>query len=194
MTVLNDFYKFRLKAVSIPPSALVDDMKRLMIREEMSDVTFLVEGKEVFANRAILAVRSDYFDVMLYGGMRESRRDEEGEAKPIEVQDVSHAVFVKVIEYLYTDGVSELTWDLSVPLLIASEQYMLDRLKALCEDFIRKEITVDNVIGVLIASHQHNAVGLKDIALEFILNNLHDPTVVTGLSVRSTFTFLLLVI
>ena len=160
-------------------------MKRLMIREEMADVTFLVEGKEVFANRAILAVRSDYFDVMLYGGMRESRRDEEGEAKPIELQDVSHAVFVKVIEYLYTDSVSELTWDLSVPLLIASEQFMLDRLKALCEDFIRKEITVDNVIGVLIASHQHNAVGLKDIALEFILNNLHDATVVTGLSVSS---------
>jgi hypothetical protein len=185
VTVLNDFYKFRLKAVCIPPSALVNDMKRLMVREEMSDVSFLVEGKEVFANRAILAVRSEYFDVMLYGGMRESYKDEDGETKPIELRDVSHAVFLKVIEYLYTDNVSELTWDLSVPLLIASEQFMLDRLKALCEDHIRKEITVNNVIGVLIASHQHNAVGLKDIALEFILRNLHDPTVVTGLSVRT---------
>ena len=149
----------------------------------MSDVVFLVEGKEVFANRAIMAVRSEYFDVMLYGGMRESFKDEEGNMKSIELQDVSHAVFVKVVEYLYTDNVSELTWDLSVPLLISSEQFMLDRLKALCEDFIRKEITVDNVIGVLIAAHQHNAVGLKDIALEFILRNLHDTTVVTGLSV-----------
>ena len=185
VTVLNDFYKFRLKAVSIPPSALVNDMKRLMIREEMADVTFLVDGKEIFANRAILAVRSEYFDVMLYGGMRESCRDEEGDAKPIELQDVSHPVFVKVIEYLYTDSVSELTWDLSVPLLIASEQFMLDRLKALCEDHIRKEITIDNVIGVLIASHQHNAVGLKDIALEFILRNLQDPNLRESLSVSA---------
>lgn len=171
--------------MSVPPSALVNDMKRLMVREEMSDITFLVEGKEVFANRAILAVRSEYFDVLLYGGMRESFKDEEGGMKPIELQDVSHAVFLKVIEYLYTDNVSELTWDLSVPLLIASEQFMLDRLKALCEDFIRKEITVENVIGVLIAAHRHNAVGLKDIAMEFILKNLHHTTVVAGLSVSS---------
>ena len=149
----------------------------------MADVSFLVEGKEVFANRAILAVRSEYFDVMLYGGMRESLRDQDGLAKPIELGDVSHPVFLKVIEYLYTDHVSELTWDLSVPLLIASELFMLDRLKALCEDYIRKEITVDNVIGVLIASHRHNAIGLKDIALEFILRNLHDSSVKAGLSV-----------
>lgn len=126
------------------------------MREELSDVSFLVEGQEVFANRALLAVRSDYFDAMLFGGMSESRMmdDEEEERKPIELQDISHNVFVKVLEYLYTDTVSDLTWDLGIPLLIASEQFMLERLKALCEDRIRKEITVDNVIGVYISSHR----------------------------------------
>lgn len=188
VTVLNDFYKFRLKPVSIPPSALVSDLRRLMIREDMSDVTFIVEGQEVFANRALLAVRSEYFDVMLFGGMRESMRDDAGNTnEPIELQDVSYAVFTKVIEYLYTDTVSDLSWDISIPLMIASEQFMLDRLKALCEDSIRKEITVDNVIGVLIASQRHNATGLKDIALEFILRNIMDPSVVNGLSVSTSY-------
>eukprot|EP00579_Thalassiosira_antarctica_P000267 CAMPEP_0201870066 /NCGR_PEP_ID=MMETSP0902-20130614/3321_1 /ASSEMBLY_ACC=CAM_ASM_000551 /TAXON_ID=420261 /ORGANISM="Thalassiosira antarctica, Strain CCMP982" /LENGTH=584 /DNA_ID=CAMNT_0048395639 /DNA_START=35 /DNA_END=1789 /DNA_ORIENTATION=- len=183
-TVLNDFYKFRLKPVSIPPSALVNDLRRLMLREELSDVTFVVEGQEVGANRALLAVRSEYFDAMLFGGMSESMMmdDDEEERKPIELQDVSHGVFLKVLEYLYTDTVSALTWDLGIPLLIASEQFMLDRLKALCEDRIRKEIAVENVIGVFIASHRHNASGLKEIALEFILRNLNDPLVVAGLS------------
>jgi len=183
-TVLNDFYKFRLKPVSIPPSALVNDLQRLMLREELSDVSFVVEGQEVFANRALLAVRSEYFDAMLFGGMSESMLmdSDDEERKPIELQDVSHGVFLKVLEYLYTDTVSDLTWDLGIPLLIASEQFMLDRLKALCEDRIRKEIAVDNVIGVFIASHRHNAGGLKEIALEYILRNLNDPMVVTGLS------------
>ena len=114
-----------------------------------------MEGQEVHANRALLAVRSEYFDAMLFGGMSESMRDDdEEERKPIELGDVSHSVFVKVLEYLYTDTVSDLTWDLGIPLLIASEQFMLDRLKALCEDRIRKEISVDNVIGVFIASHR----------------------------------------
>mmetsp|Transcript_4774 Transcript_4774/g.10128 ORF Transcript_4774/g.10128 Transcript_4774/m.10128 type:complete len:613 (+) Transcript_4774:1-1839(+) len=181
VTVLNDFYRFRLKPVSIPPPALVNDLRRLMTRDDVADVTFLVEGQEVTANRAILAVRSEYFDVMLCsGGMRESMRDDD--EQPIELQDISHPVFLKVLEYLYTDTVCDLSFELSIPLLIASEQFMLDRLKALCEDHIRREITVENVISIFIASHRHNALGLKDIALEFILRNLNDPMIILGLS------------
>ena len=182
--VLNDFYKFRLKPVNIPPSGLVEDMRRLMTRDDMSDVSFVVEGHEVLANRSILAIRSEYFDCMLFGGMRESLRDEHGNAAvgPIELCDVSHPVFLKVLEYLYTDTIRDLTWELSIPLLIASEQFMLTRLKALCQDHIRTRITVENVIGVFIASHQHNATGLKEIALEYIIMHLNDPAVVTGLS------------
>lgn len=184
MAVLNDFYKFRLKPVNIPPSGLVNDLRRLMLRDDMSDVSFLVDGQEVLANRSILAIRSEYFDCMLFGGMRESLRDEHGKAAggPIELRDVSHPVFLKVLEYLYTDTIHDLTWELSIPLLIASEQFMLTRLKALCQDHIRTRITVENVIGVFIASHQHNATGLKEIALEYIIKHLNDPAVVTGLS------------
>ena len=87
------------------------------------------------------------------------------------------------ISWALLDQVTELTWDLGIPLLIASEQFMLDRLKALCEDRIRKEIATDNVIGVFIASHRHNAAGLKEIALEYILKNLNDPAIRSGLNV-----------
>ena len=37
----------------------------------------------------------------------------------------------------------------------------------------------------IIYCRRHNALGLKDIALEFILMNLNDASVVTGLSVSS---------
>ena len=53
---------------------------------------------------------------------------------------------------------------------MASELYLLDRLKGLCEDAIRKSITVENVIGIFLASHRHRAEGLKEITLEFILD------------------------
>jgi hypothetical protein len=188
VTVLNDFYKFRLKPVSVPPPALVNDLQRLINHSELSDVTFLVEGKEVYANRAILAVRSEYFKVMLFsGGMRESLRIGDGTGKeqnaPIEIKDVSYPVFLKVLEYLYTDTIRDITLDIGIQLLITSERFMLDRLKALCEDYIRRDVNVDNVIGILVASHRHNATGLKDIALDFILQNLNEPSIVIGLSV-----------
>ena len=45
---------------------------------------------------------------------------------------------MKMLEFLYTDIVTDIPPDVAVPLLIASEQYLLDRLKGLCEDAIRK--------------------------------------------------------
>lgn len=191
LTVLNDFYKFRLKPVSVPPPSLVNDLQRLINHPDLSDVTFLVEGREIHANRAILAVRSEYFRILLFnGGMRESIQSHEsavaragpGYRQPIELKDVSYAVFSKVMEYLYTDSVKNITLDIGIPLLIMSERFMLDRLKGLCEDSLRRELNVENAIGIFVASHRHNATGLKDIALDFILKSLNDQRIIQGLS------------
>lgn len=38
------------------------------------------------------------------------------------LQDVSHAVFLKLLEYLYTDTLSDVTANQAVHLLVASEQ------------------------------------------------------------------------
>jgi BTB/POZ domain/Galactose oxidase, central domain len=257
-TVLNDFYKFRLSAICVPPTRLVSDFRRLLhnASDFASDVTFRVDGKSISAHRAILAIRSEYFRVLLCGGyMRESssyqptsattrsstNNDDEDakrnnqsdnttktattdgpespvKASPsscktknakssaskqtettsdsaidvpggIEIQDVSYEVFLMVLEFLYTDTVCELTsssssssLELGIHLLIASERFMLDRLKALCEDVIRKQVHVDNVMAILVASHVYNAKSLKDLTLDFILRHLQHPTVMNGLS------------
>jgi hypothetical protein len=188
VTVLNDFYKFRLTPVSVPPPALVNDLTRLINHPELSDVTFLVEGNEVYANRAILAVRSEYFKVMLFsGGMREAQQlsapgvNRELD-KRIEIKDVAHNVFLKVLEYLYTDTVKNISLEEGIHLMIVSELFMLDRLKALCEDIIRRDVNLENVISILVTSHRHNAFSLKDIALEFILDHLNEPSIMIGLS------------
>ena len=198
--MLNDFYEFRFEPVAIPPPTLIDDMRSLIDHKDFSDVTFIVEGRPVYASRAHLAVRSEHFRAMLYGGMRESSSGE------ITIPDVSVNVFLKVLEYLYTDSVIDIPPELAVPLLIAAEQYLLDRLKVnglpaaeglrarrptprddafpawnvcmrcdlqgICEDRIHKSITADNVISIFMAAHRHRANGLKEICLDFILENL----------------------
>jgi hypothetical protein len=193
-TVLNDFYKFRLKAVSIPSSQYLDHMLGLVNNRDLSDVTFLVEDKEVFANRAILASRSEYFHAMFYsGGMRESIQTcEEArngipacDRKPIEIKNVSYLAFVKMLEFIYTDSVKNMNLEIGIPLLVTSERFMLDRLKAICEDVIRQHVTINNVTGILLTSSRHNANGLKEIALEFVLSHLNVPAIIKSLTVCS---------
>jgi BTB/POZ domain len=199
----------------MPPPSLVSDFRRLINNAELADVTFVVESKIVHAHRAVLACRSEYFRVMLLGGMKESRisdtdtveSNDAGQNSPIELQDVSHTVFLqvretrekarkqyfvskdriltrnKVLEYLYTDAVSNMSLDSGIHLMIASERFMLDRLKSLCEDAIRRDIDVDNCIEILVASHSHRAGNLKEIALDFIMQHLGNPKIQNGLSV-----------
>lgn len=135
------------------------DLSCLINNSKYSDVTFLIEGKEVHANRAILSVRSEYFKVMLYsGGMRESiiDRDEGGKCsnEPIELSDVSYEVFLQILHYLYTDTINEIELEIGLPLLMASERFMLDRLKSLCEEQISRYISSQNVIPIYIASYR----------------------------------------
>lgn len=167
--VLNDFYEYRFEPVSIPPSTLLDDLRMLINNRELSDVTFVIEGKKVYASRVHLAARSEHFRAMLFGGMRESESGSE-----IVLSDVSYPVFMKMLEFLYTDVVSDIAPDLKVPLLIASERYLLDRLKGLCEDSIRKSITSNNVVHIFMAAHRHRAADLKEICLEYIVDFLDE--------------------
>lgn len=178
--VTNDMFKCRLRPIGIPSPSLVSNFRSLINDSEMSDVCFLVEGRMTYAHKAILAVRSDYFRAMLFNGhMRESSSS--GDI-PVEISDVSHSVFLQVLEFLYTDNVvGPVSLEEAINLMVASEQFMIDRLKGICEDLIRTDITVDNVISVLVASHQHNAFGLKEIAMEYILQNLSEKPIQRGL-------------
>jgi hypothetical protein len=62
---------------------------------------------------------------MLFGSMHETQQD------CITLHDIEYETFLTILEFLYTDQVRRLTMAKAVPLLIASEQFMLDRLKAM---------------------------------------------------------------
>eukprot|EP00743_Colponemidia_sp_Colp-15_P003169 GILK01003422.1.p1 GENE.GILK01003422.1~~GILK01003422.1.p1 ORF type:complete len:516 (-),score=43.59 GILK01003422.1:325-1872(-) len=164
--VLNDFYEFKFEPVAIPTSTFMDDMRKLLNNPQLGDVTFLVEGRSVTATRTHLACRSEHFRALLYGGMKESKGYTE-----IVIPDIQYTVFLAVLEYLYTDSVRDIDSEIAVPLLIASEKFMLDRLKAICQDVIRRGISSENVVGILLAAHHHHASTLKDICIEFIIQH-----------------------
>lgn len=188
--VLNDIYKFCLSPYLTSQSSLRSDMRSLIGNEELSDVTFLIEGTEIHANRAILAVRSDYFHALLFGSYKQGIQSNHEAAagisslkrQPIEIKDMSCSVFKVILAYLYTDTLDEVDLDLGIELLISSDRLMLDRLKTLCEEIIIQKININNVFDVLLSTYHYNANHLKDWALKFILENLNESSIVEGLS------------
>ncbi|CAE7257491.1 ARIA, partial [Symbiodinium necroappetens] len=87
-------YRFKLATevnIDIPSSSLVSDLREFLNDAKLSDVTFIVEGKPVYAHK-LLCMRCSYFRAMFEGQMREAQQ------KTITINNVSHRVFLALLE------------------------------------------------------------------------------------------------
>jgi len=62
----------------------------------LSDVTFLVENKEIKASKLLLASRSDHFRALFFGGLKETNNCNEA----ININGITYDVFIKILEFL----------------------------------------------------------------------------------------------
>eukprot|EP00638_Chattonella_subsalsa_P015437 CAMPEP_0117818270 /NCGR_PEP_ID=MMETSP0949-20121206/1148_1 /TAXON_ID=44440 /ORGANISM="Chattonella subsalsa, Strain CCMP2191" /LENGTH=452 /DNA_ID=CAMNT_0005656753 /DNA_START=128 /DNA_END=1486 /DNA_ORIENTATION=+ len=168
---LNDLLEFRfgvdLTWCDIPEGSLVSDLREFVNQEELSDVTFIVEGRPVYAK--ILCMRCTYFKAMFMGEMKESRERE------ITLQDVRYPIFLALLEYLYTDEVN-VSLDIAMELLQAADQFGVERLKKMCESKMLASISIENAASIFHAADLHNAKSLREKCLNFILSNFDAVT------------------
>lgn len=59
---------------AVPKGTLMEDIRSLFNNKEFSDLTVVVQGKPIFCNRSVLAVRCPVFKAMLYGPMKEGQQ------------------------------------------------------------------------------------------------------------------------
>lgn len=156
----------RSPGTMVPVSAgYLHDMKEMVNDEEYSDVTFIVEGQPIYALRAVLAKRCDHFAAMFRSGMRESEAGVE-----IPIPTVSRAVFLLILEYLYTDSV-KIDLEHAVELYIASDLYQISSLRDMCCIIVRRSIGADNATYLLQGAHEAHCHVIKTIAMEYIVAN-----------------------
>ncbi len=73
---LNDLRRYklvdRIESISMPPSTLLCDLSSYVNNQMLSDVTFIVEDKQIFAHK-ILCVRYKFFHQLMMGLFEEAR-------------------------------------------------------------------------------------------------------------------------
>jgi hypothetical protein len=77
-------------------------MLSLLESGEFSDVTFVINDTRIKGHKCILASRSSFFKNMFTVGMREC------EESVISVQDISRPTFQKLLEFIYSDQLTDL--------------------------------------------------------------------------------------
>lgn len=142
---------------------------------ELSDISFLVEGQVVYGHRLILALQSDRFRGMFSSNFRESTQSQ------ITVEGVSHHAFVQMLDFLYTgkllslekvvDNFTISDVEVVVDLLHAADQYLIDHLKERCEKVLQQMIRHDTVEYIHHTSASCNAFQLDAICRHFKRNH-----------------------
>ncbi|XP_056283475.1 BTB/POZ domain-containing protein 9 isoform X1 [Pseudoliparis swirei] len=121
---------------------LSEQLGALVLGEEYSDVTFVVEGKRFPAHRVILAARCHYFRALLYGGMKESQPQAE-----VRLEETRAEAFSMLLNYLYTGraSLSCAREEVLLDFLGLAHRYGLQPLEDSTSEFLRTVLHTGNV-------------------------------------------------
>ncbi|XP_057203456.1 ankyrin repeat and BTB/POZ domain-containing protein 3-B isoform X2 [Triplophysa rosa] len=111
--------------------------------KEMSDVTFLVEGKPFYAHKVLLFTASNRFKMLLANRPA-------AENTCIEISHVKYNVFQLVMQYLYFGGTDALHIRNTevMDLLSASKFFQLEALQRHCEVICAKNINTETCVEI----------------------------------------------
>ncbi|XP_063052676.1 ankyrin repeat and BTB/POZ domain-containing protein 2 isoform X2 [Engraulis encrasicolus] len=151
--------------------------------QEMSDVTFVVEGKPFYAHRVLLITASDRFKSLL------AQSGSDGsQSKDIEISDVKYNTFQVMMSYLYCGGTEALKTNVSnmLELLSAASLFQLGALQRHCEIICSQNISLDNAVSIYRTAKAHGAAELSAYCEGFFLQQM------PGLMEQEAFRSLLL--
>ena len=142
---------------------------------ELHDVTIETEeGKEVMAHRCILVARSEYFAGMFSSGW--------AEATSFLKLPIPTIIVEAILDFLYKDDcmaiIKSEDLDFVCNVLVVADQFLLTRLKEICECQLSKLLSLKNAAELLQFASSYLAVQLQESCMQFICLNL--PAMLEG--------------
>ncbi|XP_041853746.1 ankyrin repeat and BTB/POZ domain-containing protein BTBD11-B isoform X2 [Melanotaenia boesemani] len=135
--------------------------------KEMSDVTFLVEGKPFYAHKVLLFTASNRFKSLLANRPC-------GENTCIEISNVKYHIFQLVMQYLYCGGTDALhirNTDI-MELLSAAKFFQLEALQRHCESICSKNINTETCVEIYNHTKFLDATDLASYIEGYFLKNM----------------------
>uniref|UniRef100_A0A8R7UH11 BTB domain-containing protein n=2 Tax=Triticum urartu TaxID=4572 RepID=A0A8R7UH11_TRIUA len=137
-----------------------------MLREGiLTDITVNAAGGSMRAHRAVLAARSPVFLSMFSHNLREK------ELSTVDISDMSIDACKALVRYLYGDARSE--WELlehRSELVAAGDKYGIANLKKACEESLREDVGVENVLDRLQMAHTYSLPALKRTCVRLLVD------------------------
>lgn len=152
----------------IEPSAKkaksVSYCQKLLEENKYSDITLIVDDKNINAHKNMLSISSPVMASMLYD-------KKESKINSLEIKDFSYEVIQGMVKFVYTNKVDNIS-DIANQLIYAAKKYGITDLSNYCEEELYKSINQENFLTLLIIADDCDALILKKKIITFISKNL----------------------
>ena len=142
------------------------------LNEELSDVSFVIDGQRLPANKSWLAIRSHVFRAQFWGNFADSGQ------KEILITDATVNGFKTLLRYLYSEELvlsDEQNTELCLDVYYLSHKYQLEKLMKCVENYIEtKLINKDNFADIHFFAFKRKFDTLVEMSKKFVSNNINE--------------------
>lgn len=146
----------------ITPTSAYD---KLLRNVSLSDVTFVVKGEVIPANKSILALQSDVFESMFATDMLEKKTN------TVEIVDIEPKIFKLMLRFVYDGNLDCNETEELLELCKAADKYELRNLVKLCANNACFELCTSNVVDILVVADQVRDDFFKNKCIKFVIEN-----------------------
>ncbi|PIN01459.1 Ankyrin repeat protein [Handroanthus impetiginosus] len=157
--------------------SLVGSIQTSDSKDDLADVCVRVENKIFRCHQVVLASRSEYFKARLsrMKDFLEGRDSLPDHILPcLEEHDLSEEAFQKMIEYMYTDGLTDLDPDQAEEMFDAASRYLLFPLKRAVADALLPQLEMVSPAELchwLLLSDMYGVSKIREYCLDLIACN-----------------------
>jgi speckle-type POZ protein len=140
---------------------VIENMSRMLLSEEASDITFIVKGEKIHAHKNILFATSPVM------AMFQKHNFKERCSSTVEIDDIDSQVFRQLLRYMYTGTAPQLEEDsMTEPLFLAADKYQVEGLKLSCVNRLISKLSLENAVRYLVMGYLHSVSELQQASLE----------------------------
>jgi len=136
-------------------NAFYENMKKLVNNDKYSDVKFIVgeAGTTMYGHKCILAARCKKFAAFF---------DCEESENCIVIESIEPVHFFSLLEFIYTNSCTGLNEENVFDILTAAYENELEQLIKVCEEFLLRNASVDNVCEYMDAAITYGLTNVSD--------------------------------
>ncbi|CAL1294605.1 unnamed protein product [Larinioides sclopetarius] len=148
-----------------PFNALVGNMKSLYDDHFLSDVKLKTDTNVFPTHKFVLSAQSSVFKGMFSNDMKEN------DSGCVNIEDLSDDTVSRMLSFMYTTRVEDLTWDRASRLYVAADKYAIFNLKDICSSYLKDNLSPFKACEILLLSDFHADDDLKSAVQNYMLKH-----------------------